>query len=147
MKLRKGFVSNSSSSSFIIGVAKVVDSDEIHRLAKKHGIHDYCLNIKLATEDNGWGRYYEDGTFSIESFTGSTESIKAQPDDLVLDFHYYGNEGDNFFFDEDYTYPDYDYDMDFDKMFDDNMKAFIEDLSNTDALKGWTWHYGAGRDG
>lgn len=41
MKQRYGFVSNSSSSSFIVGIAKVDNLDTFQKLKSKHGGHKY----------------------------------------------------------------------------------------------------------
>ncbi len=73
MKRRQGFVSNSSSSSFIIGIGKV-DEDKVEQ-AKAWAKNDWDVELCLATRDG----YVEE-----ESFTYATVSVEVKEGDYYL---------------------------------------------------------------
>ena len=50
MKIRNGFVSNSSSASFIIGVGKVIDEDTIVNFCKQNNIRYTIRTVKEILE-------------------------------------------------------------------------------------------------
>lgn len=67
MKVRNGFVSNSSSSSFILGLGRVTDLNKAQKIKEAFG---YSVQIKtldeIVTENNGW---------SDPSFKGSNLTL------------------------------------------------------------------------
>lgn len=82
MKIRTGFVSNSSSSSYLIGVGVVKKDkiDEVKRLIEK--ISDF--------EDSGV--VTKDGYVSVTSFDFNRVSVKAHVGDFVVRLHEIGDE-------------------------------------------------------
>jgi len=143
MKIRSGFVSNSSSSSFIIGIGAVNDTD-------------YKKVIDIIEETNM--KYYVsldiyDGNpknLSVESFDGSFEELNpndVEEGDFILKLSYYGDEGDHYFTNhsiDDYDEPNYD-NFEFED-FDHNIVDFVNKIT-TYYVKDFKYSYGAGRNG
>jgi hypothetical protein len=87
MKIRNGFVSNSSSSSFLIGVAKIKNLKKVESIIK-----DYYYDFKIEE--------FKGDYISVESFRGDELSIgndKLDIGDKVLIIDYCGYEGDDYF--------------------------------------------------
>ncbi len=168
MKIRKGFVSNSSSSSFIIGVAEVADINKFKKYAKDNNIllengsgSDFALTTwkELRDKDRSkWGdtEKLQDDKIIVESFVCSEVSISSKDmkdGTMVVVYAYYGNEGDYAFYDND----DSDWsDIDYEKVYEDNFfdKSEEEMLSlfespEASGLKKDNCHYsiGAARNG
>jgi hypothetical protein len=159
MKIRKGFVSNSSSSSFIIGVAKVNDIEKCRKYIEDNKISG---EVELSTykklkEDNGWTvTIRKNGDVEIESFDCATATIKGEnlkDDDYILTYYFAGNEGDGYFYesdDADWGEPNYDrvYEDDF---FDKSEGDVIMMLNSGDNagldMDNTEWTYGAARNG
>jgi hypothetical protein len=144
MKIRNGFVSNSSSSSFIIGIAAVADVDACKKYLEDNKIktegHNAPMLMKL--KDIKENKPYDietitNDTISIESFMYTDVSInidKLDDEDYVLFYVFYGDEGDYSFMGEDddsYDY-DIDYDIDYD-FFGKDEKAVIDMFGDPDA--------------
>lgn len=154
MKCRYGFVSNSSSSSFIIGIAN----------ASKAGRDDVGVEFNL--KDAVFTKYHnsliwnppgsgypgitvrnKDDKFllEIESFMYASVSCEAVEGDKILYLDSYGPDGDEFFS----VYDDNDnwIDMDYDKIdLDDFSKEDVEKYRLIHELGGEV-AYGAGRNG
>lgn len=129
MKKRNGFVSNSSSSSFIIAVAEVEDIKKFRQYAQENDIKiEDNGGLPLSTfkelkerESNGWEmeRLQEDKII-VESFDCSEVSISSKDmkdGTFVVSYAFYGNEGDGYFYDaddDDWGEPNYD------RVYDDN---------------------------
>jgi hypothetical protein len=157
MKTRSGFVSNSSSSSFIIGVGVVKDKDWFK---ESKGAFERMYDFSYATvkdvregnaDDLGYSaninRRGDDIIVEVESFTGDCVSIVITPDtpdeDIVLIYDGGGSmDGDHYFYDEDSW--DYDYNVDFDD-FQDDEKEYAT-IFCSDKVDG-SFSYGAGRNG
>ena len=154
MKIRNGFVSNSSSSSFIVGVAKISDYNKFQERLKEIGIHidSYELMIKSISDvrnDNIFECRYFDGNFHVESFSSSAGiNVKEMIDtDLLFIVNIANNEGDNEFMDS------YDGDMDYNIGLDffyknqqELYKMFFDEQSGLDITK-CDINYGAARNG
>jgi len=158
MKLRKGFVSNSSSSSFLIGLAKISDLNRFYAYVKKN-------DIKLDAYDK-FVRSYSDilsnvpyfmntgaETLTIESFMSdiSMNTKEINGDDHILVISFDGNDGDSSFYDDDSCglYYDIDYNIDID-FFDNNEQKIYNMLHDKDSgidITTANVTYGAGRNG
>lgn len=144
MKIRNGFVSNSSSSSFIIGIAKnengneVFDINDIKPSEYGHGevilTKDYEeIDVKFV----GNGEY----SLSYESFTGVRVSCTLKDEDRFTFLDSVGPDDDYFFWEEDDEYYNYDK-IDLDDFDSDDIVTYelIQSL-------GGQCSYGAGRNG
>lgn len=153
MKIRNGFVSNSSSSSFIIGIANATKAghDDVGEVfdpekaafsswrnafeLKVDGVYDVLCKAK------------EDGTYrlTVGSFDDTEVSCIAAPGDKIVVLHGCGPDSDEWFsiYNDNDEWVDIDYDkIDFDDFDEkDRKKAeLIQSLSGQFA-------YGAGRNG
>lgn len=136
MKVRNGFVSNSSSSSFICGygVISIKKYDELMRLLKKTCDYDESFNIGLKKD-----LYLKHMNFNVDDSISDT--------DLILVVNYWNGEGDTEFADKwgelDYTKA---YDINY---YSDNQQELIKALEEGtyfDKTKKYECFYGAQRD-
>lgn len=155
MKIRTGFVSNSSSSSFIIGVGK---------LNNKKKFEEYCLENKLKIDGydiiiyttselmkqigKGIVKKINDKLFlEIESFNYNTVSMNIDPskEELYICIDISNDEGDHCFcnYDEEDYEPNYDIDISF--LPENQQKLFS--LCNNNGVKKLYIEYGAARNG
>jgi hypothetical protein len=151
MKIRSGFVSNSSSSSFIVGVAKIVDKDKLIAHLAEQSIKLDNFNISVVGPNE-----YENNSisFSIRKDIAKAESFQTEssvkvssPTDEFLVVNIVNNEGDGCFMADDDSDLDHDIGYDF---FDGTQQAVI-DLFGTENIgldiKSSDVSYGAGRNG
>ena len=97
MKIRKGFVSNSSSSSYLIGIG-IVKKDKIDEVKKLiEGISDFKNS----------GFVDKDGYVSITTFDDNYVGMKVHSGDFVVQLYEIGDEPE---YDEEID--DYNYDVD-----------------------------------
>jgi hypothetical protein len=149
MKFRDGFVSNSSSSSFMIGIAKVKDANAVLNFIKSHGLGSAMRLVQYPPAESG--RYSEFdtdnelGRVSIGSFRGDEVSVSGLKDgDVFVVLDYAGSEGDHAFMDE-WSNVEYDIDIGF---FNANLEeAYSFFGHNNDIIQDGDAMYGAGRDG
>ena len=73
MKITTGFISNSSSSSFIIGLGIVPSATEIPE--KCEGYYTYVILIKDILDEEKHVYNYRNGNYCIDSFDGSSLSF------------------------------------------------------------------------
>ena len=151
MKTRKGFVSNSSSSSFIISVGEITDREKFNKFCTEHNVtlennYDFLiLNqsefIELQAE-SGWGTVLDCGDWA--GYWGGTQKVKdffeENPEATIFIKTGTGPDGDHMFVDDD---GDCDYDVDLSD-FEAIDQLFYEGAQGT---RIFDCHYGAGRDG
>ena len=135
---RSGFVSNSSSSSFIIGLAKVT---------KANKEFDKVINIdpdnpsKLL--DISWPlkyKFIDDNKFRVfmRSFLDTEVSIEVKDGDKIIYLYGTGPDEDQYFWKEDY----YDYDIELEEFDENDVVKYNRILSYKGSAT-----YGAGRNG
>lgn len=159
MKIRQGFVSNSSSSSYIIGIAKVDDIKKCKKYIEDNKIDADDINIstyKDLKETKSWTVTIRgDKSVEVESFDGNIVSIDARDfkdGTFILTYCFFGNEGDHVFYeredgDDDWCEPNYDKvynDGFFDKTEEDVMTMLGTDTSG---LGECNFAIGASRNG
>lgn len=158
MKTRAGFVSNSSSSSFIVGVGVVTKADDIKEM-KQIADGDWRVEMVplfdvISQGANDWNSKYDakHDTFTVESFTYAEASISGiektyQRDPLgyVVKLRMSGGDDSDFeVYDEDGDYSHTDYDIDFD-FFDKDEQELV--LHCEEVCDSFDYTYGAGRNG
>ena len=100
MKIRKGFVSNSSSSSFIIGLANI---SKYEKKNKKENIsYDFILDPDRLLYDLEYNP--NNKKLQLRGCNDYSVEIKAKPGDKILWLNSYGPDPDDF--DDDYEYVD-----------------------------------------
>lgn len=125
MKIRSCFVSNSSSSSFIIGIAKILDEEKFNKL-------------------DSWNFEF------IKEAKNDDEEIEV--DDFIDCTHWYNGKvkaGDKFarvYFSKDASYNEDDYEPIYDKNFDSEYEE-INELVEDGVIDNPDMDYGEGRDG
>ncbi len=96
MKLRYGFVSNSSSSSYVICVAKVIDEEKLNKFLEQYSLDAKIYTTQEIINYKGWNRLGlvrkcgNDLYFQCESFNGDTVSIKmdSTKDEKFVSIYY-----------------------------------------------------------
>ena len=152
MKIRNGFVSNSSSSSFIVGIAKIIDYNKLTKYIRKNKITlDYDLKVvtlsKILENRISDVRVYGDNII-VDSFqTDARISVNGYiGEELFLVVNKCYNEGDNSFTHGDDCDIDYDIDLSWFETDDQRLyEAFFSKTSGLDLNNQVS--YGAGRNG
>lgn len=152
MKIRAGFVSNSSSSSFIIGAAKVLDEKKLqehmdtesHLILTGKGFKMYAL-----TEDTF--AVYEESVI-IKAPTNKEERcwVHVKDDDKYLIVRVGHDEGDSMFYKDDY-FDGLDYSIVNEDYFKQNFPLSYKALKALQGIEGVTepvrYLYGVSRSG
>lgn len=152
MKIRNGFVSNSSSSSFIVGVAKIDDYNIFQKYLESNNIKlNYDFKV-LSYNDILEKKYYFSRIFNnkliVESFQTDVElsTNDINDNDLICIVNIINNEGDGDFINDDYDL-DYDIDLSFFEKSQQKIYNMFFDKSSGLNLKLSQATYGAGRNG
>ena len=151
-KIRNGFVSNSSSSSFIIGLAKTDDKSgtkfDSSNLVWSEWNKSYFLEVEGGRySDEIYVRKNDDGSYKleIESFMGSSVTCNIKDGEYFLHVDGAGPGEDSFFsvYDDSGDWVDIDYDrIDLDDFDKEDVEKFNKILK-----LGGDATYGAGRNG
>lgn len=149
MKVRKGFVSNSSSSSFIVGIARIADKAKFDAYLEKKGI---ALNddVYIASTDGGksWDlrRVRHNGDkMVVENFLLSASAAIKSPTDIFLVVNICNDEGDGPFWSDIY---EYNYDIDIDYFMEDEQAVYAAFTDPESGLEmSGDVSYGAARNG
>lgn len=119
MKIRNGFVSNSSSSSFVLALGKIEDEEKFNKIFNEFNDngYEYCTNIIDYNTD-------------FKPFFGSEVFFEPnvyyfKPGDKIFTIEYYGDEGDDHFYCEETD--ELDYEFEFDDL-DIRIHDFIENV-------------------
>jgi len=162
MKIRNGFVSNSSSSSFLIGIAEIADKklfDEV--IAQNKNLfkdNSYPVSkIRSSRLATCYDYSFKNDTISISSFTGAEIACIVEDSGIPIDefsydvdkewllINYTGDEGDDHFCYND----DLDYDIDesfFDGTLFESVLKWMQEPERF-GLKNANYKIGAGRNG
>ena len=145
MKVRVGFVSNSSSSSYIIGVGKLVDEKAFVEYCTKNNIeYDIMTTKEILDFNNKWKsviRVRGDKTYFVkDAFDGNEVQVEINPnaDEKFVSIHHSEDINES----ED---GETNYDVDSDS-FDSSGQAVL-DIEEEDFVEDWNCSYGAGRNG
>jgi len=141
MKIRNGFVSNSSSSSFIIGIARVSDEEKLNKYIKDNNISNVDI-VDLDYIKKAWDLNIRNNSILLESFMTDVTTKMISDEDKFIILDYIGGDdsdfwnGDNYDYDIDLNFFDYDIVAAYNLFNEKNIG--IVDADST---------YGAGRNG
>lgn len=153
MKIRNGFVSNSSSSSFIVGIAKINDLNKLKEnlLDNNITLDTYQTTIRSLIDiknDGVFETIYNTNNIEVESFVTSAiiTHDKLEDNDFLFIVNISNDEGDSAFYSGGYGNFDYDIDVDY---FNEEQQAiynlFFDEDSGLDLVKK-DIKYGAARN-
>jgi hypothetical protein len=156
MKIRFGCISNSSSSSFIIGLAKVKNMKKLREYISKLQIDgtvfiDHIGNIKKQIKNDKyemWGISVDDHYVNVTADVNSDPCISLPyktDNDKVLIVKIGNDEGDSPFWNN-YT-EEYEYDIDDTYFHGDQSKILNLLMSDNELIKDSKYLYGAERNG
>lgn len=115
MKIRNDFVTNSSSSSYIICFARIEDEEKAQRIIDKHNID--VLNEKDVRHEMYWGELGAD--WAGACIWDADKILKAHPDDKYIILEECNDAVECWDEETDGYYVDYDYDFAVNDVIDD----------------------------
>jgi len=140
MKKRLGFVSNSSSSSFIICIAKIIDEEKLKKYLTSKGIDgvhiDTVENLK-----NRWDFNVKNNKLFLESFMNDVSTEFISMDDKIIYYDITGG-SDSDFWNGHY----YDYDIDLNFFSFDEIEIYKLFSEKNIGIENGDVSYGAGRN-
>jgi hypothetical protein len=160
MRRKLGFISNSSSSSFIIGVGKIIDKKKFEEYCTMNEIDNSDIAVVstskiISSEDrnNKWKLYSvrdtndKDKVLTVDSFNGEEVDLVFDPskEEEFLIVSMAGNEGDQSFNNGD----DDDYDLRYDineDFFEEKDRKLME-FNKDSGVSDYSCTFGAGRNG
>lgn len=148
MKIRNGFVSNSSSSSFIATYGMVVNEEQFNAWKSSHEIGD---EYKMLTGEELWKKYNDQYDYDLRGhdFFDHVDwkpIIKAAIDNPKAIFVFKTGCGPDSDMDFMNDWGDIDYDIDLDR-FNDSDIALYNSTPETNGVKVVSQTFYAGRDG
>lgn len=155
MKIRTGFVSNSSSSSFLICLAKINDMEKFLKYVEERRLtiskeSPYDIPMLTSTSKISERKYYDiafkNNKIVLESFRGDEVALKINPqeDENILVLNFTGNEGDS-----SYPFESADGDIDYDVIDKDYFTelGYLFDLGEEQGVSEIHYQLGAARNG
>lgn len=140
MKIRTGFVSNSSSSSFIIGYGVISDRKKLKEFFTSNKIKQ-TYDIQILPSEECLGRILYGGNYTDLAIP---QNIPKNTEVLVVEIT--NDEGDTFFWNE--TYQELNYDKAFDPdFFIGTQRKLIDILRDSEFLSQKQVFFGAERNG
>lgn len=158
MKIRDGFVSNSSSSSFIIGLGKVSDLNKFEALMKKKNLDftkprwDLCASLHSlrSIKENETDLYdlkLEGNDLILEcEYSGRSINLDVSnysDDDKIFVLQIHNNEGDC---DSELTEAVYE-GQELSLDYFGEQASWVTDISEKHGIQDWTVTYGCARNG
>ena len=163
MKKRLGFVSNSSSSSFLLGIALIKDGEKFDKWWETINLKRFpSSDVSITTVHDlkngkmpfsGWGAMRLKGDIvEVECFRGDSVSLSladCKPSDRVFIVDIANNEGDYDFYDYSYgvQYPDLNYDIDLEFLGDAQVNLYHGITSKENGFVDGQVIFGAARNG
>jgi len=170
VRKRLGFVSNSSSSSFIIGVGKIVDKDKFEKYCKENAFEKYSeersldYDVRVITTSEALEEYSnhhdqweepvlrkldEEGKCLITTTSFNDNEVSARCDlskeETFVIVNVCNDEGDSAFYGDN---PDnWDLDYDIDKNFFSSKQQKLIELGKDSGVEYFSCSFGAGRNG
>lgn len=131
MKSRMCFVSNSSSSSFIIGIAEIVDKAKFDAYLEKNKIELDEWDKYIITElSDHHDLTIDDDKLTIENFETTVSVDRKKPGTIFFVVNISNDEGDTSFWNNDYCEMDYDIELDY---FCDSQRKLYDAFSDADS--------------
>lgn len=155
MKTRIGFVSNSSSSSFIVGIGVITDEDKFRKYQEKYKNIVQRLDVIDESAKKWSDICSRKNEYFVEEPTNYGGEVTLSKSDYEIDgfgkdiavICHGNNEGDYAFYDDpDSKWPDLDYDITLGFFPEDQQNAFYE-FGEESGISFVDKTYGAGRNG